>query len=443
MGPDAPTLTQGAEAWGRLCARLAQRARLDAEIIELTGVVARSGTIEKLEGVPLDTALNLVHRMPAADRSMQLTAADVLADMPATTGLFRAGELSWGQVRAIVIEARRLSRDERGALDALIGASTDRFAKLDPDDAIDAVRIAAEELRDVRATERAEDRAERANFLWAQPAMFGPGKVYGELDNLSLGMLLTGVDAAAPPDDGRSLSQRRADGLLAIATHRCGDHDRDDACCDDSQAPTTTGEDGAGGDDEAGEDAQASQGAGVGRRPTRHPRLSPAVPAASVIVDLRDVSRTAAGTIAIDAPGCLPTLTARAVEALAADATVQVVLVDGARPLAATRKVWAKTIPADVRRAVLLRDGGDRFPGSRRHANHVHHLDKRRRGHHPDALLGLADVSHQRVHRHGWHITLHPDTGEATFTRAERQWTTLPRRTRLRRIPPPSDDDGP
>jgi hypothetical protein len=304
VGPDAPTLTQGAEAWGRLCERLAQRARLDAEIVELTGVVARSGTIEQLEGVGLDTALNLVHRLPSADRSMQLTAADVLADMPATTGLFRAGELSWGQVRGIVTEARRLGRDQRAALDARIGA---------------------------------------------------------------VGMLLTGVDTAAPPDDGRSLSQRRADGLLALATHRC--------------------------------DADT-------------------------------------GTITIDAPGCLPTLTARAVEALAADATVQVVLVDGARPLAATRKVWAKTIPADVRHAVLLRDGGDRFPGSRRRANHIHHLDKRRRGHHPDALLGLADVSHQRVHRNDWAITLHPRTGEATFTRAGRQWTTLPRHTRLRRPPP-------
>jgi hypothetical protein len=275
--------------------------------------------------------------------------------------------------------------------------------------------------------------------------MFGPGRVYGELDNLSLGMLLTGLDAAAPPDDGRSQSQRRADGLLALATHRCGHQDRDDACCDGSQAPNTTGEAGAGGDDgdaEAGENAQASQDAGAGGRPTRHPRLSPAVPAVSVIVDLRDVSRTAAGTITIDAPGCLPTLTARAVEALAADAAVQVVLVDGARPLAATRKVWAKTLPGDVRHAVLLRDGGDRFPGSRRRANHVHHLDKRGRGHHPDALLGLADTSHQRVHRHGWYITLHPDTGEATFTRHERQWTTLPRRTRLRRLPP-AEDDGP
>ena len=395
---DAPTLTQGAEAWSRLCERIAQRARLDAEIVELTGVVARSGTIEALEGVPLDTALNLVHRLPSADRSMQLTAADVLGHMPATAALFRAAELSWGQVRAIVAEARRLTRDQRAALDARIGASRDRFAKLDPDDAIDAIRIAAEELRDVATTERNEERTERANFFWAQPAMFGPGKVYGELDNLSLGMLLAGVDSAAPPDDGRSLSQRRADGLIALATHRCADHTGD-------------------------------------ATPAR-----PAAAAVSVIVDTRDVSTTAAGTISINAPGCLPTLTARAVEALSKDASVQVVLVDGGRPLAATKKVHANTVPNDVRQAVLLRDGGDRFPGSRRRANHVHHLDKQRRGHHPDALLGLADISHQRVHRHDWAITLDAHTGEATFTRGERRWTTLPRRTRLRRPPPRGDD---
>lgn len=396
--PDAPTLTQGAEAWSRLCERMAQRARLDAEIVELTGVVQRSGTIEALEGVPLDTALNLVHRMPRADRSMQLTAADVLADMPATARLFRAGELAWGQVRGIVAEAMRLSRADRGVLDARIGASADRFEKLDPDDALDAIRIAAEELRDVRKTERAEDRVQRANFIWAQPAMFGPGKVYGELDNLSLGMLLNGMDDAAPPDDGRSLSQRRADGLIALAIHRCN------------------------GDRAGGTSAS---------------------PAVSVIVDTRDATATAAGTIEIKAPGSLPTLTARAVEALAQDASVQVVLVDGGRPLAVTKKVWAAAVPGDVRRAVLLRDGGDRFPGSRRPVNHLHHLDKRGRGHHPDALVGLADVSHQRVHRHGWAVTVDPATGEVTFTRGERRWVTIPRRTRLRRPPGRDDDTAP
>lgn len=339
--PDAPTLTDGAQAWSELCELSARRARLDARIVELTGIVARSGTIETLEGVTLDTALNLVTRAPSSDRAMQLTAADVLRDMPATMRLFAAGQLSWGQVRAIVAEAKRFGRDARLQLDARIGASADLFSKMDPDDAIDAVRIAAEELRDPRATERREERHEAANFLWAQPGMFGPGKIYGQFDNVSLATLVTGTDAAAPPDDGRSLSQRRADGLIELASHRC---------------PTTGDNADSGGIADADEAAD-SRAAG-NRRPTRHRRLDRALPALTVLVDQRDVSINAAGIIQLNAPGCLPTISAAAVEALACDASVRVVLMDGGRPLTVTRKVQATALPDDVRRAVRARDRG-------------------------------------------------------------------------------------
>ena len=395
---DAPSLAEGAEVWSRLCARLQDRARLDAEVVELTGRLARSGTIESLEGLTMDGALAVAHRLPQADRSMLVTAADVLADMPETRALFAAGLLSWGQIRGIVAEVRRLGRATRGIIDARIGMSADRLPHMDPDDVVDAARVAAAELRDARSVERSEERAERSNFIWAQPAMFGPGKIYGELDNLSLGKLVSGMDAAAPRDDGRSLGQRRADGLIALAVHRC---DTD---------------------------------SGV------------AAPSLSVVVDTRDVSRNAAGIIDIKATGCLPTLTARAVEALAADASVEVVLTQGSRPLTVTRKVTAKTLPSQVRRAVLLRDGGDRFPGSRRPIDHVHHFAKHDRGHHVDFLGGFSDQSHQRIHRCGWHVRLDPASGAMTFTRGERQWTTLPRRSRLRRLPPPTrhgDDDVP
>ena len=162
---DVPSMGDGAAAWSGLCAALSQRARLDARIVELTGVVARSGTIEALEGVVLDTALGLVHRLPAADRSMLLTAADVLADMPATARLFADAVVSWGQVRGIVADAKRLSRADRAVLDGQVGASADLFATLDSDDAVDAVRVAAHELRDRAAAQRSEDRGEGELFL--------------------------------------------------------------------------------------------------------------------------------------------------------------------------------------------------------------------------------------------------------------------------------------
>lgn len=57
-----------------------------------------------------------------------------------------------------------------------------------------------------------------------------------------------------------------------------------------------------------------------------------------------------------------------------------------------------------------------------------------------DTGMSLADVSHKRVHGHGWGIQIDGLTGEATFTRREGRWTTLPRRTRLRRPPPRGED---
>ena len=395
----APTLTEGVAAWSALSSKIDQRERLDAEIIELTGQLQRSGTIETIEGVTLDTALNLTQRLPASERGMLLTAADVLADLPATMRLFKDRTLSWGQVRGIVAEAKRLARENRTILDAHIAASADDLPKMDPDDVIDAARIVVEQLRGVRAVERAEERAERSSFLWAQPGMFGRGKYYGETDNVSLATVLARIDAMAPPDDGRPLSQRRADGLIALAAHDC----------DDPDAP-----------------ARAGAGATI-----------------VVALDNDNVHPAAAGTIVIDAPGCLPTITAKTAEALAADADVQVVLFDGGRPLTVTKKLKAKTMPKAVRTAVKVRDRGDRFPGSRKPIQHVHHFDKHDTGHHVDLLIGLADASHKRVHRCGWKVTLDPHTAEATFTRGERTWVTLPRGSRLRRPQPPADPPEP
>ena len=49
------------------------------------------------------------------------------------------------------------------------------------------------------------------------------------MDNASLAQTLNGIDAFTPADDGRSLSQRRADGLVALSNTRlagtCDGHD--------------------------------------------------------------------------------------------------------------------------------------------------------------------------------------------------------------------------
>ena len=490
---DAPTMTQGVEAWTRLCEKLAQKHQLDAEIIALTGDVLRSGTIERIEGMPLDQVLALTHRMPLADRSMLLTAADVLGDMPVTLELFVKGTLSWGQVRGIVAEAKTLSKEQRAVLDATIGGSAELFARLDPDDALDAVRLEVKELRGASSAERAERNAARANFLFAQPGLFNAGRMYAGYDNVSLAAIIAAADAAAPPDDGRSLAQRRADGLLALALHRCDDENPcgDPACSDCGAAPVTEEPDGAGSAEEAdgaespeeadvaesaeepdradaAEDADGADAAEGSESPVADQSDAPvgaeadgqdesaappaprppvrcrglrrmrARPDISVLIDLKDVTATVAGRISINAPGTIPAISAALLESLAGSASVRAVLMDGGRPLAVGRKVWAKELPRDIRLAVKARDRADRFPGSRRPLQHVHHADREGEGHHPDHLVGLSDRSHDLVHKHGWKLTLDPATGAITFTRGERSWTTLPRGTRLRRPPPPA-----
>jgi hypothetical protein len=428
---DAPTLPQGAAVLSALFSALDERAVLDAKIIDLTAAALQSGTVETIEGMPLDMVLAQTHRLTQSDRGMLLTAADVLRDMPATLALLVARVLSFSQVRGIVAEAKRLTREERAELDARIDASTDMFTKWDPDDVVDAVRVDAADVRDPASVERREKALERGNFVWVQPGLLDRGKVYGELDNVSLASITVGIDAMASPDDGRSLSQRRADGLVALARHRCDD-------------PTDVGTDSveahADADADADADAEATNGATPTGRPTRHPRLHKALPDVTVLVDWRDITPAAAGMLTINAPGCVPTISAALLEALVADgATVRAIITDGAQPLFVTRKIQAAQIPADIRRAIKARDRKDRFPGSRRPIEHLHHaqIDG---GHDLNAIVGLSHRSHRRVHRHGWKISLDPPTGEITFIRGERSWTTLPCGTRLRRPPPAGDD---
>lgn len=431
-------MTEGAEAWSQLVATLDELARLQARVVTLAGRVQRSGTIERIEGLTLDATLSLTHRLTQADRSMLLTVAEVLADMPRTREQFDAGGFSWGQIRAIVVDAKRLSAEQRGALDARIAASVDLLAKMDPDSAVDAVRVAVEELRDPRALERSERTQVRGNFVWAQPGLFDRGRVYGELDNCSLAAVITGMDAAAPGDDGRSQAQRRADGLVALATHRCDLAECTNTNCVDCRPADSHVSGTPGADADADGDAVQSP-ASLGTRCTRLPLVSRAVPAFGVLVDTREVSVNAAGVLQMNAPGCLPTISAALAESLAADASVRAVLCDGARPLTVTKKVWAQRLPDDVRLAVRARDRGDRFPGSRLPIEHVHHFDKAGEGHHVDHLAGLSARSHRRIHRNQWRISLDPSSAEMAFRRGDRTWITVPRGTRLRR-PPPEDE---
>jgi hypothetical protein len=407
--PDqAPTLAEGAGLLGELRETLSQLQALQAKAVELAGRVQRSGTVEELEGLPLDLLLGLEHHLTGAERWMLLTAADVLAHLPVTFGLFREGRLSWSQVRGIVGRARHLRVGDRAALDERIAASVDLVDQLDPDQLQWAVDRAADELDGLRQVERREQAVADDNFVNVQLDFHGAGTLYARFDPVATATVVGALDAAAEtptangqePGEATTRAKQRAGGLVDICTQYL-----------------------SGGD---GGKARAS---------------------VVVHVDVDQTTPTAAGTVEVGLPGWLPTISAATLEALARSADVRAVVFDGARPLAATGKVDAESIPADVRLAVQARDLGCRFPGSRAPIGHtdIHHIHWRSDGgdHHPDNLLGLSRRAHRLVHRRGWDIDLDPATGRAAFTRHGRTWTTRPWGTRLRRPPTTTPPDLP
>lgn len=369
---------------GRLDGALGAWHAATVEVVTATAEVVRGGSCELLEGLPLDHWLRLRARMLGADVHTLVTAADVLPGMPATWELFRRGALSWGSARNVALRLARRSVADRAVVDRRLAATAGEEDQLDgwsADRLLEAVDVALDELDGAAAVERDEVAAEDASYVAVQTSFDGRVRGGFDLDPVRGATFLDGLDAATPDGPAADRAARRADGLTNLAA--------------------------------------AWLGGGADR---------PAKPLVRVVLDLAAVTVTAAGRIQLATPGCLPVLSARLVDALAADADVQAVLVDGARPLTTTRKRTAADIPADVRAAVVARDVADRMPGSRRPLQHVHHLRHRDDGggHHPDNLAGLSMASHRVIHRNGWTTTIDLDTGAFSITRDGRTWTAVP-----------------
>jgi hypothetical protein len=122
-------------------------------------------------------------------------------------------------------------------------------------------------------------------------------------------------------------------------------------------------------------------------------------------------------------------LSAEATRRLACDAGLVEVLIESTataatpQPLSVGRKT--RTIPAAIKRALLLRDRTCRFPG----CSHRLYLDGHHLHHWADggetkleSLLLLCSTHHADVHEHGYRIIQDPrDPGTFTFPRPARQ----------------------
>jgi hypothetical protein len=366
------------------------------------------------EGMSVDGALRLHTRAAGSDISMVLTAADRLATMPAIAGLFQTGVLSWGHVRALITGTRRMPTTQRDALDRYLGAHADQLAQLDTDRLSWAIDDAIEDHRPTRNLQRQAETRDQHDTLTLLGQLDGTGEIHGRFNPESFAALTARLqteadtphatpcpgpspgdsdsDSGLPAEPAPTRSQQYAAALLRLLH------------------PDRTG--------------TGSTGGGA---PVRF----------TVIIDTDRITDTAAGTIQTTVKGRPPRIVRRAIDRIACDAALDVVLRHGTDLIAARR--YAPDITAATRRAVIARDQGCRFPTCTAPPSwcDTHHVTPRATSddHHLTNLVLLCRRHHTLIHRRSWHQTLHPD-GTYRLRRRGRTWTTLPRRHQ--QLPPPT-----
>ncbi len=174
-------------------------ARMVSLLVELQG----RGGVEAVTGLPVEIWLLRNCGAVPADRRMLVTAADVLGRMPRTLGAFRAGRLSGGQVRSIVLDCRRLRSEQAAEVDAAISERLDVFANAEPEAILYRVTELVDEIRH-RELETSEERAREGSFLALQPRLDGTGgQLFGEFDALGFATI---AEALTPDPDGLEAS---------------------------------------------------------------------------------------------------------------------------------------------------------------------------------------------------------------------------------------------
>jgi hypothetical protein len=459
------------DSLSELYACLRESNRQIARAVLLAGELAGTGVAEQVEGMPLDLALGVACGLTGADRSMVITAGEIMAAMPTLARLFSEGAVSWGVVRAVVVQARRMGREQRRALDDRLAATLERDGGLadDPDRVVAMIDAAADDLRRLDSLERAERRRQDAAFLAVQGRLDGGIAYHGvQPDPARAAAFLNELDAhaarlraEAEPREPAEPSTRA--GQLAEALH---------------DLVTGDGEGGGGGGQfvvrvDATDDAEDAATPASVDVPVAGPRQRATASYAEVLArrggSVRVVIYRGGQPVAVTHPvhitaddggigyrlsGRGPTTTVsptgtrrgmpllRAAAAHALDHSPAAHRAKrGERPLGRAALTGAADTPTLTRLAVLDRDQGCRWPGCRAPADwcDVHHIRWRAEGgnHDPRNLVSLCRRHHTLVHDLHWHLRLHPDTAELTGRRHGRVWTTRPNTIRLARAPTP------
>ena len=327
--------------------------RVEAEFARRLAVFDRRKVCHR-EGA-LSTTSWLRHRckLTGGAAAERVAMARHLAELPQTAAAFGRGEVGYEHTRVITRAAESIGDEVmKGAEHILVEAA----GRLDPQ----RLQIAADHLKHYLAPERmrrdANDEHDR-RALFISPLLDGY-RIDGHFDREGGACLVAALEALLPPraaDDTRTPAQRRADALVELARQGMEAAGGRPHVSLIVRSETLTG-------------SQAAPGAELGRA------------------------------------GVIPGETARRI---VCDASLTVVTVDGDDRLLSVDRA-TRTVPPSIRRALVARDHGCRFPSCDRPPGWTdgHHLQYRAHGGEMKAsnLVLLCRRHHRLVHEGGWHL---------------------------------------
>ena len=349
-------------------------------------LLATAGTsIDHASGLSAESILRLDAHLIDGDARRLCQLADTLRQMPGLARSLQDRHLSASVATAISHETRRVTTTGRGQIDEQITRRASQLTDAEPEQLVEEVRDLVWRDRDDLMRAR-ETRRIDGSFLALQPRFDGGGSLYGHADAESFATLTTALDAAAPPPEKTlTRARQRMDALIGI--------------CEASLAGDT-----------------------AGTRP--RPRFL----VTTSLSQLMELGASEAARILGATPGRPQRITPLATQILACDAELTpIILLDG-QPIGIgdTRA----TIPHKIRRALIARDGGCRFPGCHAPAawTDAHHVLSRARGgtHRLDNLVLLCRRCHRRIHLYAWKITINPND-TITFQHRKRKLHSHPR----------------
>lgn len=363
-----------------IAAAVALRDRLDAKITAAVGAFDAGGEWD-LDGATSMTAWLRDHAAMTARGAARLrAAARRLRRLPHTAAAWQAGELSGGQVEAVLAAlddgtVGLFAEQEAAVLPSLVGLSVADTAR-----AMNHWQAHASALADEPESAEPERALHLSRTLGDRWAL--DGDLDGEGGAIVATALRMAETADAEGDPPRALSRRRADALVDLCrffldhqTHRPGGRHR---------------------------------------------------PHLNVVIDLDDLEAGQPGYV-VDGP----VLDGPALQALLCDCALHRLVMAG-RSAVLDYGTSTRTIPAPLWNALVIRDEHCRFPGCDRQASwcEAHHVVPVVEGGPTcvDNLVLACSRHHHRLHQPGWHAKLRPDaTFEVTDPYGRHRTTAPPR----------------